>query len=52
VILQVPAREISRVVGQHRSNLERLERETGARVKKVIGLKNGNEILPIAAENL
>jgi len=52
VILQVPWREISRVVGQHRSNLQRLERETGARVKKVIGLKNENRILPIAAENV
>lgn len=51
IILNVPARDVSRIVGHHRCNLERLERETDTRVCRVIGLQNCNEILPIAAGN-
>ena len=50
VILQVPERLISRVVGQHRCNLQRLKNETETRVLRVVGLKNETEILPIEAE--
>ncbi len=37
VLFKVPRREISKIVGQHRGNLVRLERETGTRVIKVLG---------------
>ena len=36
VILTVPGREVSRAVGQHRTNLDRLLANTGARVVRVI----------------
>ncbi len=36
-VLLVPAREISRAVGQHRSNLARLAAETGTCIRRVIG---------------
>lgn len=49
IILNLPAREISRIVGHRRCNLERLERETGTRVCRVIGQQNSNEILPMQA---
>ncbi len=35
ILLTVPAREMSKVIGQHRSNLLRLESETNTRVRKV-----------------
>ena len=35
--MTVSKKEISKAVGQHRCNLERLERETGARVQKIRG---------------
>lgn len=35
ILLTVPAREVSKVIGQHRSNLLRLESETGTHVRKV-----------------
>ncbi len=50
-VLRAPAREISRIVGHRRCNLERLERETGTRVCRVIGLQDCNELLPIPAGN-
>ncbi|MBE6552830.1 MAG: radical SAM protein [Ruminococcaceae bacterium] len=50
IILRVPAREISRIVGQKRCNIDRLERETGTRVKKIVGEKELQEILPEAAD--
>lgn len=39
VVLYVPFREVSLVAGQHRENLERLERETNTHVKKIIGVE-------------
>ncbi len=50
IILSVPAREISRIVGQRRCNLHRLMRETGTRVKKIVGSEAIQEILPQAAD--
>ncbi len=37
VVLTVPQREISKAVGQHRCNIERLRRETGTEVKQIYG---------------
>ena len=52
VILKVPARELSKVVGQHRSNIQKLLRETDTRVRKIVGQKNLCEIkvLPYPAK--
>ena len=52
VVLQVPEGDISKVVGQHRSNIERLLRETDTRVRKIVGQKNPCEItaLPYPAK--
>ena len=36
IILEVPPRELSATVGQHRRNIKKLERETGVRVRRVI----------------
>ena len=36
VVLTVPAREVSRAVGQHRANVRRLSEETGARIVRVV----------------
>ena len=47
VLLQLPAREISKYVGQHRVNLERLLRETNTRVVKTVGKQNLCEPCPI-----
>ena len=46
VMIKAPPCEISRVVGQHRSNLVRLARETDTRVRKIVGDENMQEILP------
>ena len=37
VLLKVPSTEVSKVVGQHRKNIERLRHETDTRVIKVLG---------------
>lgn len=39
VVLYVPEREISKIVGQRRCNIERLLRETDTRVRKIVGKK-------------
>ena len=36
IILEVPSRELSATVGQHRCNIEKLQRETGATVHRVV----------------
>lgn len=36
IILEVPPRELSATVGQHRRNIKKIERETGAIVRRVI----------------
>ena len=48
VILRLPEREISKIVGQHRSNIERLLRETDTRVQKIVGQKNLCGIRPLS----
>ncbi|MBE6633060.1 MAG: radical SAM protein [Ruminococcaceae bacterium] len=37
--LRVTKKDLSKAVGQHRCNLERLERETGARVQRICGVE-------------
>lgn len=44
VVLEIPEGDISKVVGQHRSNIQRLLRETDTRVQKIVGQKNLCEI--------
>lgn len=46
VELHVPLSEVSKTVGQHRCNIERLLRETDTRVHKIVGEKNLHGILP------
>ena len=46
IVLEIPTREISRIVGQHRRNLVRLETETGTKVKKIIGNDHIQKMLP------
>lgn len=46
VLLRVPQREVSHIVGQHRSNLLRLERETDTRICKIVGDKRLQDIQP------
>ena len=36
IVLEVPPRELSATVGQHRRNIEKLQRETGVRVHRVV----------------
>ena len=36
IILEVPPRELSATIGQHRCNIEKLQRETGVTVHRVI----------------
>ncbi len=40
VVLYLPETQISKYVGQHRCNLDRLRRETDTRVRKIVGQKN------------
>ena len=47
VILELPARELSKVVGQHRSNIEKLLRETDTRVRKIVGQENLCEMVAL-----
>ena len=45
IILEVPSRELSATVGQHRCNIEKLQRETGATVYRVIANESLTECL-------
>ena len=36
IVLEVPPRELSATVGQHRRNIEKLQRETGVTVHRVV----------------
>ncbi len=45
VILEVPSRELSATVGQHRCNIEKLQRETGVTVHRVIANESLTECL-------
>ena len=47
VILHLPMREISKYVGQHKCNINRLLRETDTRVYKIVGEQNLNQAMPI-----
>ena len=40
IILEVPKRELSATVGQHRRNIEKLQRETGATVYRVVACES------------
>ncbi len=51
LILRVPAGRVSQVVGQHRCNLARLERETETVVERVVGEAALQEILPQLWQN-
>ena len=44
VVLEVPQRELSRAIGQHRKNTERLLAETGTRVLRVRGRAESDQI--------
>ena len=46
VVLHLPMSEVSKYVGQHRANIERLLRETDTRVHKIVGEKNLDEPMP------
>ena len=48
VLLHLPAREISKYVGQHRCNVDRLLRETDTRIQKIVGQKNLEAPMPTA----
>ncbi len=52
IVLRAPTREISKIVGQHRCNLIRLQRETDTRICKVVGddTAEGITALPYANE--
>ncbi len=47
VTLHLPEREISKIAGQRRCNIERLLRETDTRVHKIVGQKNFCGIRPL-----
>lgn len=50
VILHVPAREVSKAVGQRRVNIEEIERETDTRIRKVVGdSRRGLSVAPYTA---
>ena len=46
VVLYLPERQISKYVGQHRCNLDKLLRETDTRVRKIVGKKNLEAPIP------
>ena len=46
VMLSVPKREVSKLVGQRRCNIERLLRETDTRVCKIVGKETENGVVP------
>lgn len=43
IVLEVPPKELSATVGQHRCNIEKLQRETGATVHRVIACEGISE---------
>lgn len=45
VVLHVPEKEISKVTGQRRRNVERLLRETDTRIRKIVGEKELRELI-------
>lgn len=47
VLLQFPAREVSKYVGQHQCNVDRLLRETNTRIQKIVGQKNLEAPVPM-----
>jgi len=47
VLLYLPERQISKYIGQHRCNIDRLLRETDTRVRKIVGKKNLEAPVPI-----
>ena len=47
VLLYLPPSQISKYVGQHRCNIDRLLRETDTRVRKIVGKKNLEAPMPI-----
>jgi histone acetyltransferase (RNA polymerase elongator complex component) len=44
IVLHLPEREISKIVGQHRKNIVRLQDETDTRVRKIVTEKNTDRI--------
>ena len=46
VVISVPFADVSKVVGQHRSNVIRLLRNTDTRVRKIVGDKTLNRVVP------
>ena len=40
IILEVPSRELSATVGQHRRNIEKLQRETEVTVRRVVACES------------
>jgi len=47
VLLYLPERQISKYVGQHRCNLDKLRRETDTRIRKIVGKKKLDAPMPI-----
>ena len=47
VVFFVPESDVSKVIGQHRCNIEKLRRETDTRVYKTVGEKTQSGVLPI-----
>ena len=50
ILLEVPPRELSATVGQHRRNIEKLQRETGVTVHRVVACESLTEcrVRPVA----
>ena len=44
IVLHLPEKEISKVVGQHRRNIERLTADCGVRVRKIVKEKDADRI--------
>ena len=47
VVISVPFADVSKAVGQHRSNVIRLLRNTETRVRKIVGDKTLNRVVPV-----
>lgn len=47
IVLYVPEKEVSKIVGQRRRNVERLLRETDTRVRKIVGEKELRELIAV-----
>ena len=54
IILEVPPKELSATVGQHRRNIEKLQRETGATVHRVVACESLTEgrVLPYSQKTV